>query len=466
MFVFNPPPGWPQMPRDWKPGPAWTPPSSWPPAPSWWSFHVPAILKMSPLDLSKDIRFGLPSEVRPDAVEAVARSAADSIAWRLCDLALHSGVLPLVAYDRYGQEVESALKEAQSRVYSTLIEDTKEWVSRFPSESPERYAAFNLLNFIQFSQSNFLAMARQRIQEVLEATATQTMPRNARSPRGPHQADDRSQQEPDPTPFSGTHHSSGIPQADLLQLARKALNSAWINGGICLFAIFIGIVTVSAAIRYGGHYLIAWGPALWCGIRSFRSLRRYRTLKKLSQTSESRTRQTNSGRRTAGEASPSTWPSAMWSRSPSSAPATGQTSRRSLPEPALGSIIILLGVVGLAIAWYFSGEGFSALQVPGTASSSGNTPILATPRENPDAIAESPQDACTGAVQDSLDYPDSSSEAFTYTRNVHTTKTGVSQWSISGYVEDKEGVLARINFDCTVETTPSGGWSTTYTVTP
>lgn len=201
MFVFNPPPGWPQMPRDWKPGPAWTPPSSWPPAPSWWSFHVPAILKMSPLDLSKDIRFGLPSEVRPDAVEAAARSAADSIAWRLCELALHSGVLPLVAYDRYGKEVEGALKEAQSRVYSTLIEDTKEWVSRFPSESPERYAAFNILNFIQFSQNNFLAMARQRIQEVLEATATQTMPRNARSPRGPHQADDRSQQEPDPLHF-------------------------------------------------------------------------------------------------------------------------------------------------------------------------------------------------------------------------------------------------------------------------
>lgn len=79
MRVFNPPPGSPAMPTGWEPGSGWEPPQSWPAAPAWWCFHVPAKLKMTPLDLSKDVRFGPPGEHHIDNVGAIAQSAADSI---------------------------------------------------------------------------------------------------------------------------------------------------------------------------------------------------------------------------------------------------------------------------------------------------------------------------------------------------------------------------------------------------
>ncbi|WP_265521585.1 excalibur calcium-binding domain-containing protein [Oerskovia flava] len=36
--VFNPPPGWPTPPEDWKPDSTWKPDPSWPPAPAGWNF--------------------------------------------------------------------------------------------------------------------------------------------------------------------------------------------------------------------------------------------------------------------------------------------------------------------------------------------------------------------------------------------------------------------------------------------
>jgi hypothetical protein len=41
-WVFNPPPGWPVPPTDWKPQHDWQPDSSWPPAPDDWKFWKPA----------------------------------------------------------------------------------------------------------------------------------------------------------------------------------------------------------------------------------------------------------------------------------------------------------------------------------------------------------------------------------------------------------------------------------------
>lgn len=38
---FNPPPGWPTPPRDWRPPADWAPDPSWPAAPADWQFWVP-----------------------------------------------------------------------------------------------------------------------------------------------------------------------------------------------------------------------------------------------------------------------------------------------------------------------------------------------------------------------------------------------------------------------------------------
>jgi hypothetical protein len=40
-FVFNPPPGWPTPPPEWRPVPGWKPDPSWPPAPDGWTFWLP-----------------------------------------------------------------------------------------------------------------------------------------------------------------------------------------------------------------------------------------------------------------------------------------------------------------------------------------------------------------------------------------------------------------------------------------
>src|SRR4051794_18131398 len=36
---FNPPPGWPAVPKGWLPPPGWRPDPSWPPAPANWPFY-------------------------------------------------------------------------------------------------------------------------------------------------------------------------------------------------------------------------------------------------------------------------------------------------------------------------------------------------------------------------------------------------------------------------------------------
>lgn len=40
-YRFNPPPGWPTPPREWRPPSDWAPDPSWPPAPQGWQFWVP-----------------------------------------------------------------------------------------------------------------------------------------------------------------------------------------------------------------------------------------------------------------------------------------------------------------------------------------------------------------------------------------------------------------------------------------
>lgn len=469
MLVFNPPPGWPAMPSGWEPGPEWTPSPSWPAAPAWWTFYVPAKLKMLPLDLSKAVRFGPPGQINADEVNAVARSAADSIAWRLCELAVKSGLLPTIAYLHYQQEVERALREAQTRVYSPLVADTKEWAGRFPAGSTERLAADNLLNFILNSRDGFPQMARGRIQAVLDAAGPQLAPRGTTPgptpPKAAPPTTDRSQKGPGPAPSSypgPTHAHASRP--DLLRLLRKARNSAWINGTVSLFAVLIGVATVSAAIKYGGHYLIAWGPALWCGVRCYRSLQRYRTLMELTQPSVSPRGPAAASRpAAAGAGAPPTTEGSATASSARADRGRKDPNKGSALEPALGSIALLIGLVGLAMAAYFSMTDNSNRQV---IASTPSPSILPTPLEASHGTAANATEACTRSVQASLDYSDPASEAFTYTRNVLRTKTGLSEWSISGFVDDRQRVLARVNFDCTVEKTPTGGWHTTYTVTP
>ncbi|TFH43894.1 MAG: hypothetical protein E4H01_11465, partial [Lysobacterales bacterium] len=40
-LVFNPPPGWPKPPKDWRPPAGWTPDPSWPNPPEGWQLWLP-----------------------------------------------------------------------------------------------------------------------------------------------------------------------------------------------------------------------------------------------------------------------------------------------------------------------------------------------------------------------------------------------------------------------------------------
>lgn len=57
MMLWNPPPGWPAQPVDWRPSADWRPDPSWPPAPAGWKFWVPRAERwLSQLDAPPDER--------------------------------------------------------------------------------------------------------------------------------------------------------------------------------------------------------------------------------------------------------------------------------------------------------------------------------------------------------------------------------------------------------------------------
>ncbi|MFC9353286.1 hypothetical protein [Arthrobacter sp. NPDC057013] len=143
-----------------------------------------------------------------------------------------------------------------------------------------------------------------------------------------------------------------------------------------------------------------------------------------------------------------------------------QHSAKSSLEPALGSIVVLTGVVGLVIAGYFmASDADSSNRGTPKAVTAANSPS-ATPRINFNATAGNPEEACTKSVKGSPSYSLRAGATFTYTRNVLTTKTGLTQWSISGFAEDYAGAKAHVNFNCTIEKTQTGSWSVSYTVAP
>lgn len=53
--VFNPPPGWPTPPRDWRPPPGWQPDPSWPSPPPDWQFWVPGPASQATSKISEPV---------------------------------------------------------------------------------------------------------------------------------------------------------------------------------------------------------------------------------------------------------------------------------------------------------------------------------------------------------------------------------------------------------------------------
>ena len=143
-----------------------------------------------------------------------------------------------------------------------------------------------------------------------------------------------------------------------------------------------------------------------------------------------------------------------------------QHAGKSSLEPAFGTIIVLIGVVGLAIAGYFFALAGDRSNSSITKSATVDSSPSATPRINVNTAAGSPKKACIKSVQASPSYSLPAGAAFTYTRNVLTTKSGLTQWSVSGLAEANGATRANVKFDCTIEKTPTGSWSVSYTIAP
>lgn len=209
----------------------------------------------------------------------------------------------------------------------------------------------------------------------------------------------------------------------------------WLAGGVTNPIHKRAVPTsVSAALTYGGHYLIAWGPALWCGIRCYGSLRRYAALKKLLRPSPLRPKPPPAGEASASGAPRQTQPRPTGRQAPAPRPGNIQHALqhagKSSLEPALGTIIVLIGVVGLAIAGYFFALAGDRSNSSITKSATVDSSPSATPRINVNTAAGSPKEACIKSVQASPGYSLPAGAAFTDTRNVLTTKSGLTQWSV------------------------------------
>lgn len=212
MHVFNTPPGWPPMPAGWWPEPGWRPSSDWPPPPPGWNFSVPTNLRMSPLDLSRDIDLGPVSQLRMSRLGEVTEAAADAIAWRVCSMAAETNILPMTAYLRFRDEADSALLEARRRIYDSLLDDGLRWVNSLPRDSTARGAAAGLVRAIHDSKESFLERSRRRLRLVLQAagppSSAEPPPQQTEStPRGQaQQAPQRSPSSSRPVPSKVEGH--------------------------------------------------------------------------------------------------------------------------------------------------------------------------------------------------------------------------------------------------------------------
>lgn len=185
MQVFNTLPGWPPMPKGWMPESNWNPSPSWPPAPPGWNFTVPENLKMTPLDLSRDIDLGPISQLSLTLLADVAQASADAVAWRICVLAAETKTMPMVAYFRYQDKADSALLEVRRRIYDQLLEDGRSWIKSLRQGSTEWAAAAAVVRPILDSRDSFVDESRQRIRSVLEASVSSGRGKqSASAPRG------------------------------------------------------------------------------------------------------------------------------------------------------------------------------------------------------------------------------------------------------------------------------------------
>src|SRR5690606_28366997 len=105
-LVFNPPPGWPQPPANWKPPKGWMPDPAWPHPPDGWQLWVPR-----------------ESQVREEEVRAESSAEEDAAGVRSKSFDEVTGVAFLVAENA---ALKEQLKAIQASDEGNVFND--EWV--------------------------------------------------------------------------------------------------------------------------------------------------------------------------------------------------------------------------------------------------------------------------------------------------------------------------------------------------
>lgn len=233
---------------------------------------------MSPLDLSQDLDLGHPSRIAVHQVEEAERAAADTVAWRLCELAGRRGTIPMIAYLQHAEESASALLEARRRVYQKLLADSREWIRSFPEGTPEYAAAQAHARTFLERHDSFDARASERISAVLSA-ATATPPTLAPSshaaPAGPTVAEVFAWAAADADADQSRQEAYAESDRALGDVLRRLALRVWIYGIVCLAAILLSVATISSASSYGGTGVLAWGAVVFGAIYCVRNTVRH-----------------------------------------------------------------------------------------------------------------------------------------------------------------------------------------------
>lgn len=435
------------MPKGWAPDANWEPSPSWPPAPPGWNFRVPEDLKMSPLDLSRDVDLGLVSQLSVARLADVAQAAADAVAWRLCALAAETKTAPLVAYSRYQDEAEAALLEARRRIYDRLLEDGRNWINSLPTGSTEWVAATASVRPIFDSRESFIDKSRQRMRTALaasDASSAENKPAQApkasygtfpAAPQRAKPAGAQSRQAPGPAPAPGAAQFAWQ-GAQLQQAMKKAKRWACLCGIVCLLGAVVSFASYSEARSLGGQYVVLGGAIVFGAIGMVRALVRYGKLKGRLLALQ------RDMARPAAAAGPE---------------GQGDGQRRvGEPQPSWGGA--KLRNVGIVV---WSMAAIVLFLVVAVYGSQGRKPApVADPA--PAAVTETaagPEAACGSLVKRQLSY---SRTGFNYTYKSSSSKDGATTWLIYGFVDDHAHVYPRMSFTCSVVQSTSGGpWHTT-----
>jgi len=117
-LVFNPPPGWPKPPKDWRPPAGWTPDPSWPKPPDGWQLWLPSEAEsdeQQALDGERPTQS--PSTVEPNMITSESETA--SFETRLALLVAENSALR-ARLDRTGEDVDELVLLDDERVLQSV----------------------------------------------------------------------------------------------------------------------------------------------------------------------------------------------------------------------------------------------------------------------------------------------------------------------------------------------------------